>query len=840
VLLEVPVRRLLRARLFFLFLFTPALLAAESGLRRETLSLNDGWRFERQANPGSAVEWQFQDAWKLTYDDSQWSKVFLPHSWDQTAHTPWVTTNHWRGIGWYRKEFLLPLLPQGGRVGIEFEAAMQVAKVWVNGREAGEHVGGYTGFVLDVTALVRAGARNLLAVRVDDTNNPDIPPANETNIAIYGGLYRNVWLHITGPVVIPEGGVSLTTPEVGRARSTVRAVTEVRNWLKEPAKIRADWEVLSSVGNVVASGTEEKVVPANTTVEFGPTVFQVARPELWSPAHPYLYTLRSRVYRGGALADERSTRFGIRVMGYIAGKGYTLNGEFINLHGVNRRQDYGYLGDALPDALGRRDMEIIKEMGANFVRTAHYPQAKSILDAADELGLLVWEEIPNIKIYDYSPFNSTEDGDTRYTRKYIDNCLAAMQEMIRRDRSHPSIVIWGIGDDMTGYPYLADIRELNDRVHELDPTRWTAGRIYPMITDVHDPTNDGYFDFAKLAATHPGWKWLWNEWGAFKNERGLAIETSGDNTTGNEVGTVADYRRKSIPSEVTGAIFQEASWIRFEAMPWMATAKWEMFDAGCAACTGTKGIFDFYGPPEERPWGTRFVGGDYRGLTDLWRIPKASYWFVKAQWSEEPFVYIVGHWTWPGQEGKPKMIRVYSTCDEVELFLNGKSLGKRTPESTEKLIAEWKSYRMWNDRQPLPEGAKLRHGPFIWRSIPYESGTLKAIATKSGKQYTDERQTAGEPYQIILKPDRDAIGKNGDVVRIVAIIADRDGVMVPQADPWLSFHAQGPADFLGTSVLDAVWGMAAINVLSREGSGEVVVRASGRGLKDGVCTLHAK
>ncbi len=351
--------------------------------------MNEGWRFQRQVNPGSEVEWQFRDASKPGYDDSQWSKVFLPHSWDQMAHNPWVTTNHWRGIGWYRKEFEVPAVAPGGRVFLEFEGAMQVAKVWVNGREAGEHVGGYTAFYLDVTGLVKAGGNNLLAVRVDDTNSPDIPPANETNIAIYGGLYRDVWLHITGPLLIPYGGVSITTPEVSRERSTVRVVTEVRNSLSEPVKARVLSEVISRDGKVVATTDEEKEIPAHTTVPMEPNLLRVDRPDLWSPDHPYLYTLRSRVYRGEALADELSTHFGIRAMEYIPGKGYTINGEFINLHGVNRRQDYGYLGDALPDALGRHDMEIIKEMGANFVRTAHYPQDKAILDAADELGLLV-------------------------------------------------------------------------------------------------------------------------------------------------------------------------------------------------------------------------------------------------------------------------------------------------------------------------------------------------------------------------------------------------------------------------------------------------------------------
>jgi beta-galactosidase len=818
--------------------------AATSGSLRQRINLNEDWRFQRQVAPGSAVEWPFRDAWTSGFDDSGWSRVFLPHSWDQTAHNPWVAANHWRGIGWYRRQFLVPRSAAGQRVFLEFEGASQVAKIWVNGNATGEHVGGYTGFAFDVTEAVKPGQQNLLALSVDDTNSPDIPPANESNISIYGGLYRDVWLHIVGPVSIPLDGVAITTPEVRSDRSTVRVQTEVKNYLSMPVRIRCRSEVIARNGETVAQGEEEEELPAGATVTFDHAHLVVARPDLWHPDHPSLYILRSRLYRGVQLVDELSTRFGIRVMGHIPGKGYTINNEFINLHGVNRRQDYGYLGDALPDSIGRRDMEIIKELGANIVRTAHYVQDKSILEAADELGLLIWEEIPNIKIYDYSP-TAARNEDSRYTRKFIDNCLLAMSEMIRRDRNHPSIIIWGLGDDMTGYPYLEDLREINAKAHKLDPTRWTAGRVYPMITDVRDPTNGAYFDFYKLATQHADWKWLWNEWGAYVNERGILTEPTLVTAARTDTGNVDEYRRATIPSELTAAVFQEASWLKFEAMPWMATTKWVMFDPGCAACNSTKGIFYFYGPPEERPWGTRFTGGDYRGLSDLWRIPKASFWFLKAQWTEVPFVHIVGHWTWPGQEGKPKMIRIYSTCDEVELFLNGKSLGAKRPESTKNLMAEWKSYGMSSgmaaDRAamvPVPEGIKLRHGPFIWRDVPYEPGILRAVGLKDGKEYSDERKTAGPASQIILKPDRQSLVADGrDAVRIVAVIADSAGVMVPSANPWLTFRAQGPARLLGTRVLDAVWGIAAINILSQHEGGEVVVTASSPGLKDGQCVI---
>jgi beta-galactosidase len=200
----------------------------------------------------------------------------------------------------------------------------------------------------------------------------------------------------------------------------------------------------------------------------------------------------------------------------------------------------------------------------------------------------------------------------------------------------------------------------------------------------------------------------------------------------------------------------------------------------------------------------------------------------------------VGHWTWPGTEGKSRTVRIYSTCDEVELFLDGKSLGKRQPATTEELMAEWRKYGLLERRTELPPGAKLRHAPFIWRDVPYQPGVLKAAGTKSGKQYFDERVTAGAPYQIILQPDRDRITAGGrDAVRIVATIADEHGVMVPSANPWITVQAAGPGDLLGTPVLDAVWGMAAINIQSRAEAGELIVTASSHGikLKEGRCRI---
>src|SRR5579862_8044417 len=253
---SIEMLRLGRCISFFLFLVWSAAGAASAAGLRETTSLNTGWRFQRQSEPGSHVEWEFRDAWKPEFDDSEWPTIFIPHSWDQTPHSPWVAQNHWRGIGWYRKEFTGPEAVAGRKVFLEFEGAFQITKVWLNGKQVGQHTGGFTGFIIDVTAVFHSGKKNLLALSVDSTNSPDIPPANESNVSTYGGLYRDVWLHITNPTYIPDAGISITTPEVNSRQSRVRVLTDVTNSGASPATIRLVSSVLSKDGKVAAEAEE--------------------------------------------------------------------------------------------------------------------------------------------------------------------------------------------------------------------------------------------------------------------------------------------------------------------------------------------------------------------------------------------------------------------------------------------------------------------------------------------------------------------------------------------------------------------------------------------------------
>ncbi len=413
---------------------------------RNTIPVNSDWRFKRQSAPGGAVEAEFVGAEKAGYDDSSWDNVWVPHTWDSTPDNPFATAGHFRGIGWYRRSLDAPESWRGRRVWINFKAVFQIADVWVNGHHVGGHVGGYTGFALDITDFLRLGDSNLVAVKANDVLSPFIAPSNESNVAVYGGIYRTVSLTVLDSLHVRENGTWVTPEQSGKG-AVIRIRTWVRNSSSASQTARLESIVLDADGRrqvtleaveIIAPG-EEKLFDQKSDV--------IANPHLWSPSLPYLYRLVSLIHSDNRPVDEYATFFGFRFMSHNPEKGFLLNGVPINLHGVDRRQDYGFLGDALPEAVGIRDVLLMKEMGVNFIRTSHYPQDPAVIEACSRLGILVWEEIPNIKIHVYPP---PVDGyepvySTRFPRPLMDNLKYQLKEMIERDRNHPSIIMWGFG-----------------------------------------------------------------------------------------------------------------------------------------------------------------------------------------------------------------------------------------------------------------------------------------------------------------------------------------------------------------------------------------------------------
>jgi beta-galactosidase len=786
-------------------------------------SLNAGWRFNRQGTPGAGTEPEFVGVERPGYDDSTWQKIVVPHTWDASPDNPFAAPGHFRGVGWYRRGLEIPSGWRGRRVLMHFNGVFQVTDVWVNGRHVGQHTGGYTSFALDVTNAVEFGKTNVVAVKVNDVLSPFIAPAEERNVANYGGIYRSVWLEVLDPVHVRYNGTWVTF-EGNAERPIVRIRTWVENQSGSSRALRIENEVVDAAGQSRAKLEAHARIGAGQGKSFDQKTEEIRDPGLWSPDSPYLYHLVTTVLEGDRALDQFVTRFGIRFMGHDASVGFTLNGRPINLHGVDRRQDYGFLGDAVPEAIGVKDVRLIKEMGANFIRTAHYPQDPAVLNTCDELGILVWEEVPNIAVHIYPP---DEEGSepvytTRFPRPLMDDLMNQLREMIERDRNRPSIIIWGFADDLSTYKYPEDFVELSDYTHKLDPARWTAVRC-PHVTDIMDATS--YEDLLKAHSEHPEKKYIWNEWGAVSCERGR------------EGPALINHGRIQAVSDSEMALSQEGLLMQWNALPWLGTAKWCMYDCGEPNGSVTRSLW----APRDGQQTLRWPFNDYLGVSDMWRIPKNAYFFLQSQWTEKPMIHVVGHWTWPEDVGRNRKVRIYSNCDTVELFLNGRSLGVREPVTQERV---WQDLRSLVEKYHEPEqlsgqftdarlpGSHLRHPPFVWDEVVYHPGTLLAVGKKGSVTVRHHVRSAGPPRTILLKPDKKSLVADGaDVVFIQADVVDSAGTVVPTAQNWIAFSATGPGHLLGGAMeIDAISGIVAINLQSTGEAGQINVKASSPGL----------
>ncbi len=386
---------------------------------------------------------------------------------------------------------------------------------------------------------------------------------------------------------------------------------------------------------------------------------------------------------------------------------------------------------------------------------------------------------------------------------------------------------------MSGYHYPEDFVDLANTTHELDPTRWTAGRV-PHVTDITDATVVD--DLFRQHELHPERRYIWNEWGSFASERGLEGRPYYSRLPADPLADV------SLPDS-DAALFLEGYLMQFNSMPWMGTAKWCMFDTGEVNATRTRNIWDWPFPDGRVTF--RWPFSDYLGVADMWRLPKAGFYFLQSQWTDKPMVHIVGHWTWPGAGGLKRQVRVYSNCDTVELFLKGNSLGVKQPATPERVwkdfhdaIAVYKVSDQFN-QQPLP-GASLHHAPFIWDNVPNEDGTLTAIGHKGSAIVRDEVRTAGPAVRIKLQAEKPRlVADDEDVSFIEADVVDAQGVVVPEARPWIHFIVAGPGRLLGGAThIDAISGVAAINVQATGQPGEILVTATSPGLEPGSARIH--
>ncbi|HEY3862126.1 MAG TPA: beta-galactosidase GalA [Verrucomicrobiae bacterium] len=735
------------AAIFFIFL-TPARAAEPSP--RERLLLDFGWKFhlgddwglsERLAkagvNPGPAGR---------AFSDAHWRTVNLPHDWlpelpfDSTASAdhgfkPFGPEFHSNSVAWYRRAFQLPEEDRGRRLVLEFDGVYRDARVFFNGYFVGRHASGYSGFRYDVTDLANCGGANTLAVRVD---------ASEFEGWFYegAGIYRHVWLTKSGPLhVAPDGTFVYSKFEgnVPAGPAAIHVQTQVQNEENTPAQALVSCDILDPSGTQAAHFEQPVAMEGWTNKEVSQEA-TLDKPILWSVNSPKLYKLVTTIQVDGKVADRTETEFGVRTIAFDPNKGFLLNGEFCEIKGSCNHQDHAGVGSALPDRLQYFRVSRLKDMGDNGIRTSHNAPTPELLEACDRLGMLVMDE------------NRLLGSDAQN--------LADLEGQILRDRNHPSVVIWSLfnEEDQQTTPTARRITTTMQRVvHDLDPTRLctaagNVGNTYDGVNSVLDVRGWNYHpdDVDAYHREHPGQPEIGTEQASTVSTRGIYSNDA-------KRGYVSAYDDNAPPWANTA----EYWWKIFAARPWLS---------GGFVWTG----FDYRGEPTPYSWP---CVNSHFGIMDTCGFAKDNFYYYQSWWSDRTVLHLLPHWNWPGKEGQNIDVRCLSNCKEVELFLNGTSLGRKT----------------------MPANSHLQ-----WQ-VPYSPGVLLAKGYKDGQDIAETKvETTGPAAGIKLTPDRDSINADGEDLSIITVaVTDSAGRIVPVADNHIEFALNGPGKIIGVGNGDA-------------------------------------
>lgn len=769
--------------------------------QRAILDFDRDWRFHLGDVPGAE---------EPTFVDIGWRHLDVPHDW--SVEGAFSDTNPAGvaggalpgGVGWYRKTFSLPAADRGKLVFVEFEGVYRNSQVWINGHELGTRPYGYSSFQYELTPHLRYGpTTNVIAVRVDNSRQP--------NSRWYSGsgIYRHVRLVLADSVHVDHWGTYITTPEVTAQSARVQIRTTVRSESPDNRRVTVRTVVYDAAGKVVVATSSAGEVPHDSTQEFVQELM-VRQPERWSVERPYLYRAVTRVECGGAACDEYTTPFGIRGFSFRADSGFFLNGTHVKIRGVCLHHDLGALGAAQNDRALERQLQIMQAMGVNAIRTSHNPPAPELLDLADRMGFLVMDEAFDMWRRQKTNYDYHLDFDAWHERD--------LSDMVRRDRNHPSVFIWSIGnevmeqwtnDDTTAAPIA---RELARVVRRLDPTRpitsannngspenpiFHAGALDLLGHNYHHEM------WANLPAQYPGQKFIITEAMSALNSRGV-YEQPSDSIASYATPYVKDsgpqpnknYRLSSYDNRKAfwGSLHEESLRL-FERYPFLS---------GMFIWQG----IDYLGEPTPYEWPAR---SSYFGVVDLAGFPKDPYYLYQSVWTTQPMLHVFPHWTWA--TGDTIDVWAYTNGDEVELFLNGASLGSKH------------------------KAGDVSH--LMWR-VAYVPGTLRAVARRIGRVWaTAEVKTAGAPARIALTPDRARIQADGTDLSFVTVsVLDGARVEVPTAEPLIRFRVTGDARIAGVDNGDQISHepFQADHVRLFNGKALVIVAA---GRAPGVVTLTA-
>ena len=782
------------------------------------------------ANPRPGKRVSFNEDWRFhlgdldgkNADDSQWRRLNLPHDWSiEGTFSP----NHPAGTGggalpggtaWYRKTFTLPSTAKGKLVFIEFDGVYRNSEVWINGHYLGKRPYGYISFSYELTPHLVFGAKpNVIAVRVDNSQQP--------NSRWYSGsgIYRNVWLTTLDPVHVQHWGTYVTTPEVSDQSATVLFKTKVRNGSNSAAPVNLTTIIQDANGREVARAIARGVTPKDSQAEVSQTL-KVSAPMLWSDERPYLYKVVSQLDLGGRVVDRYETPLGIRTFRFDVDKGFFLNGKPVKIRGVCNHHDLGSLGAAVNTRAIERQLEMLKAMGVNALRTSHNPPAPELLELTDRLGLIVMDEAFDVWKIKKTKFDYHLDFDEWHKRD--------LEDMVLRDRNHPSIIIWSIGNEVMEQwgknPEGARIsRELVAIVRNLDRTRPITSACNgvsvdnPVIMDGdldlvgtnyhHDKTGD-------LQKMFPGRPIIGAETNSAVASRGSYRMPSNEQLRWPR--DEKDVLKLGPTYECSAYDNSVVAWGAGHEESWNLVRKHDFY-SGMFIWTG----WDYLGEPTPYPWP---AVSSYFGIIDLAGFPKDPFYMYQSVWTSQPVLHVFPHWNW--KQGEKVDVVAYFNADEVELFLNGRSQGTKRKQGDEMQV--------------------------FWR-LPFEPGVLKAVSRKNGSVVlTKEIRTATEPAQIVLVPDRKTIKADGvDLSFVTVKVVDKNGTLVPSANNLVKFELTGEATIAGVDnghqishepfkakQRKAFHGLALAIVQAKQKPGRIVLKATSDGLAPASVVITAR
>jgi beta-galactosidase len=799
-----------------------------------THSFDEGWLFNRYGlqPDGSRID-EPVNLETISVNESTWQKLDLPHDWAITGpfrrELEGATGKlPWKGIGWYRKHFTIPATDAGKKIFVDFDGAMANARIWLNGKYVGTWPYGYNSFRMDLTPYIKAGQANVLAVRLD-TENWDsrwYPGA---------GIYRHVWLVKTNQVHVGHWGTYITTPRVSKTSANVKMALTIDNQSKSAvnASILTDVFELdkdNKKGAKVTSFNKSvvKIEPGNNTVIAIQAV--IKNPKRWDIVSPNRYVAQTTVSVNGKLMDTYHTSFGVRTLEFTARNGFLLNGRRVDVQGTCNHHDLGALGAAINTSALRRQLTILKNMGCNALRTSHNPPAPELLELADQMGFLVWDEA----------FDCWKNGKRKldYNKLYEEWHEKDLQAMVHRDCNHPSVFIWSIGNEVMDQRNVVMTKHLADIVRAEDPTR-------PVSNGYNDP--DGGREVGALEGLDImgvnyffGQQAKWDADPRYKNKPTIGSETSSCISSRGEYFFDKKYNDWQISS------YDDAypGWGCSPDEQFRTNAKyphllgefvWTGFDyigEPTPYSSDETNLQNFRNDPEKKKELEAKLNeireknppsrSSYFGIVDLAGFPKDRFYLYQSHWRPDyPMAHILPHWNWPDRVGKTIPVHVYTSGDEAELFLNGKSLGRKTK-------TPGKDFRL------------------VWDDVKYAPGELKVICYKNGKQWaTDVVKTTGGAANLTLSADRTLLKANGDDLSFITVkVTDKEGLLVPQSHPAIKFSVEGPGEIVATDNGDATSfvsfqsherpafnGMALIIVKMKKGQkGSFSVKAESEGL----------